>query len=175
MTVSYTAPARFLHWLMALLLLGLLAMGFYVSGLPFSPQRLQLVAWHKWAGVTAFALVLLRLGWRLFHMPPPLPPTTTAFVRRASALAHGLLYGLMVCMPVSGWLMSSAKGVPTVWFGVLRLPDVLPRDKALGDALHAVHESLAVALVALALLHVAAALKHQFVDKDGLLRRMWPL
>ena len=174
MTASYTAPARFLHWLMAPLLLGMLAMGFYVSDLPFSPQRLQLVAWHKWAGVSVFVLVLLRLAWRFTHAPPPLPRTSSTFVRRASALAHGLLYGLMVCMPVSGWLMSSAKGVPTVWFGVLRLPDLLSRDKALGDALHDVHESLALALCALVLLHVAAALKHHFIDRDGLLRRMWP-
>ena len=170
----YTWPARVLHWGMAALLAGLLAFGFYLSDLPFSPQRLQLVAWHKWAGVTVFALVLVRLAWRFTHAPPPLPLGTAGLVRRASALAHRALYGLMLLMPVSGWLMSSAKGVPTVWFGVLRLPDLLARNKALGDSLQELHEALAWALCALVALHVAAALKHHFVDRDGLLARMWP-
>ena len=174
MNAVYTWPARALHWGMAVLLAGLLALGFYLADLPFSPRRLQLVAWHKWAGVTVFALVLVRLAWRFTHAPPPLPPGTAALVRRVSRLAHGALYGLMLLMPVSGWLMSSAKGVPTVWFGVLRLPDLLARDKALGDALQLLHETLAWTLCGLIALHVAAALKHHFVDRDGLLLRMWP-
>lgn len=174
MTSTYAWPARLLHWLMALLLVGLVALGFYLSSLPFSPRRLQLVAWHKWAGVTVFALVLVRLAWRLTHPPPPLPSGTALLVRRMAALAHWLLYALMFLMPVSGWLMSSAKGVPTVWFGLLRLPDLVARDKALGDALHAVHETLAWSLCGLVALHVAAALKHHFIDRDGLLLRMWP-
>jgi cytochrome b561 len=80
----------------------------------------------------------------------------------------------MVAIPLSGWLMSSAKGFQTVWFGVLPIPDLVGKDAALGDTLRAVHEYLNLTLIVVALGHVSAALKHQFVDRDGLLNRMWP-
>jgi cytochrome b561 len=169
----HTATAKALHWAIALLLIGLLALGLYMQDLPLSPRKLQLFSWHKWAGVTVFLLTLARVVWRVAHRPPALPNGTSKI---AALLAHGGhlgLYALTLVIPVSGWLMSSAKGFQTVWFGVLPLPDLVARSRPLGDLLQQVHQLLAFALVALIAGHVAAALKHHFFDGDDVLRRMW--
>ena len=92
-TIRYTAPARLLHWLMAALLIGLLALGFYMSDLPLSPEKLQLYSWHKWAGVTAFILLAIRLLWRATHRPPALPASMSAAAQRMAHLGHLALYG----------------------------------------------------------------------------------
>lgn len=174
MSATYTRTAKSLHWLMALLLIGLLALGFYMQDLPLSPEKLQLYAWHKWAGVSAFLLVLLRLSWRLAHTPPPLPASMPRTMQLAAHAGHLLLYGLMIVIPLSGWLMSSAKGFQTVWFGVLPIPDLIGKDKATGELLALVHKSLNLLFVAAILGHVAAALKHHFIDKDDVMTRMLP-
>lgn len=170
----YHPIARSLHWLMALLLASLVSLGVYMTDLPLSPEKFQYYAWHKWAGVTAFALVCARLLWRLAHPAPALPPTLSTSARWAAHAGHLALYGLMIAIPLTGWLMSSAKGVQTVWFGVLPIPDLLARDKTLGHALAEVHEALNWTMVALVAGHVVAALFHQFVLRDGTLERMVP-
>lgn len=170
----YTHTAKSLHWLMAILIFGLLALGFYMHDLPLSPQKLQLYSWHKWAGVTAFLLVLFRLAWRATHRPPPLPANMARTMRFAAHAGHFVLYALMLAIPLSGWLMSSAKGFQTVWFGLLPIPDLLAKDKALGDLLQNVHATLAVLFVLILVGHVAAALKHHFIDRDDILTRMLP-
>jgi cytochrome b561 len=172
--MRYTRTAIALHWLIALMLFGLFGLGLYMAELPLSPTKLKLYSYHKWAGVTVFLLVLVRLGWRVTHVPPPLPAGMPAWQLKAAAAGHHLLYVLMLIVPLSGWLMSSAKGFQTVWFGVLPLPDLLPKDKALGDALLEVHELLNFLFMAVVAGHIAAALKHHFVDRDGLLSRMLP-
>ena len=171
-TTTYSRTARVLHWGMALLIICLLALGFYMKDLPLSPDKLRLYSWHKWAGVTVFLLALARVGWRTFHRPPPLPSSMPAVARIAAGAAHLLLYLLMLAIPLSGWLMSSAKGFQTVWFGVLPLPDFMPVDKALAESIKPLHELFANALAVLVVLHVAGALKHQFIDRDGILNRM---
>jgi cytochrome b561 len=170
--VTYTPVAKGLHWLMALLILGLLSIGLYMADLPLSPQKLELYSWHKWAGVTAFVLVWLRLAWRVTHRPPALPEGLSPLMRLAAHVGHVALYGLMVVIPLSGWLMSSAKGFQTVWFGVLPIPDLIGKDKALGDLLKEVHEALNWLLMLTLAGHVLAALWHHFVLKDDTLRRM---
>jgi len=120
--IPYTRPARYLHWLLAVMLFGMLALGLYMQGLPLSPNKLKLYSWHKWAGVSIFILVIVRLCWRIIHRPPPLPDHMSPWLQRAARAGHATLYALMVLIPVSGWLMSSAKGIQTVWFGVLPLP-----------------------------------------------------
>ena len=172
MNLTYTRTAKSLHWLMALLLIGLLALGFYMHDLPLSPEKLKLYAWHKWAGVSAFLLVLVRLAWRIGHPPPALPASMSRPMQLAAHAGHGLLYVLMIAIPLTGWLMSSAKGFQTVWFGVLPIPDLLGKDKETGELLALVHKSLNLLFVAVILGHVGAALKHHFIDKDGLLDRM---
>jgi cytochrome b561 len=175
MTQAYHPLARGLHWLMAVLIVGLAALGLYMRELPLSPQKLVLYSWHKWVGVSVFALLWLRLAVRVARKPPPAPPTLTARMQWLARAGHVALYGLMLLIPLSGWLMSSAKGVQTVWFGVLPLPDLLARDRELGELLQQVHKALNLLLMASVAGHVAAALWHHFVLRDDTLRRMQPM
>ena len=174
MTDRYTGTAKTLHWLMAILLFGLLALGFYMHDLPLSPEKLKLFSWHKWAGVTAFLLVLARLGWRVTHLPPALPASMPRTMQLAAHAGHFALYALMIAIPLSGWLMSSALGFQTVWFGVLPIPDLLDKNKELGDLLVVVHKGLNLLFVAVLGGHIGAALKHHFIDRDDILTRMLP-
>jgi cytochrome b561 len=174
MSERYTATAKSLHWLMAVMIFGLLALGIYMHDLPLSPEKLKLYSWHKWAGVTVFLLVLIRLLWRITHRPPPLPASMPKAMQWAAHAGHLALYGLMIAIPLSGWLMSSAKGFQTVWFGVLPIPDLIGKDKELGDLLHEVHETLNYLLMFTLAGHIGAALKHHLIDKDDVLTRMLP-
>lgn len=171
--VRYTRTAMALHWFLALAIVGAFALGLYVADLSPSPERLKLITWHKWAGIAILALSGLRLVWRLTHRPPADAPMP-AWQLRSSQAAHLVLYGLFFAVPLAGWAYSSAAGHPIVWFGVLPLPDFVPVDKALAHDIKELHEALAWALMTVAVLHIAAALKHQFVDRDGLIARMWP-
>jgi cytochrome b561 len=170
----YTRTAIALHWLVALALAGAFAVGIYMHELPLSPWKLKIYSWHKWAGVSIFLLVLVRLAWRATHRPPPAPAGMPAWQDKAAQAVHLLLYLLMLAIPLTGWLMSSAKGFQTVWFGMLPLPDLLPKDAALGDVLQRVHMLLNFTLAGLVAAHIGAALKHHFVDRDGVLARMLP-
>lgn len=167
----YTRTAVLLHWLVALLIFAAFPLGVYMADLPFSPTKLQLYSYHKWIGITVLLLVAVRLAWRATHAAPAAAPAPR-WQQAAAAATHHLLYVLMVAVPLTGWLMSSAKGFQTVWFGVLPLPDLVAKDKALGDLLQTVHKLLNFTLVALVAVHIGAALKHHFIDKDGLLSRM---
>ncbi|HEY9098046.1 MAG TPA: cytochrome b [Thiobacillus sp.] len=170
--LRYSPPAIVLHWLIALLIFVTFPLGVYMQDLPLSPDKLQLYSYHKWIGVTILLLASLRVMWRVTHTPPPLPDDMARWQRRASQAVHGLLYVLMLAIPLSGWLMSSAKGFQTVWFGVLPLPDLIGKDKALGDLLAGVHQALNFSLLALVFLHVGAALKHHFFERQPFLQRM---
>ena len=174
MTARYTRTAMALHWGMALLLAGLLALGFYMHDLPLSPEKLKLYSWHKWAGVTAFLLVLFRAAWRLGHRPPALPASMSRGMQFLAHAGHAALYALMLVIPLTGWLMSSAKGFQTVWFGVLPIPDLIGKDAELGKALASLHGNLNLLFVVLIAGHIAAALKHHFIDRDDILLRMRP-
>lgn len=174
----YSAVAVVLHWLLALVILAMFGVGLYMTDLPFSPQRLKLYNWHKWAGVTFLALTLLRLVWRMTHRPPALPLALTrtmpGWQTRAYHATHHVMYLLFFAVPLVGWAYSSAAGFPIVWFGQIPLPDLLPVNKELAELIKPLHKLLALALMALAGLHIAAAVKHQWVDRDGLLGRMLP-
>jgi len=172
-TTRYTAVARAFHWLLALAIIGSFSVGVYMTDLPFSPTRLKLYNWHKWAGVTILALSALRLLWRLTHRPPADLPMAV-WQRRAAHAAHWAMYGLFFAVPLSGWAYSSAAGFPIVLFGVLPLPDFVAKNQELAEAIKPLHGNLAWLLAGVAALHAAAALKHHFVDRDGLLQRMWP-
>jgi cytochrome b561 len=110
----------------------------------------------------------------VLNPPPAYPDSMSLSLQRVAYLGHAALYGLMIVIPLSGWLLSSAKGVPTVWFGVLPLPDLIEKDKALGHLLHEVHEVLNFGLLFLLGGHAAAAFKHHWIDKDDILKRMLP-
>lgn len=174
----YTPVAMLLHWVLAVAILTAFSVGLYVEDLPFSPAKLKLVNWHKWAGVAILALSVLRLVWRVTHRPPALPArieqAMPAWQRAAHHGTHHLMYLLFFAVPLLGWAYSSAKGYPIVWFGVLPLPDFVSPDPALAESLKPLHALAAWGLIGLVGLHVAAALKHQFIDRDGLLDRMRP-
>ena len=172
--VRYTATAISLHWLMVFLILAAFPLGLYMSDLALSPLKLRLISYHKWLGVTIFLLAAARLAWRATHTPPPLPAEMPAWQRHGAHGLHHLLYVLLFAIPLSGWLMSSAKGFQTVYLGVLPLPDLIVKDKALGDLLREVHELLNYAMLALLVAHVGAAIKHHFIDRDDILIRMLP-
>ena len=176
--LRYSGTAMLLHWVLAIALIAIFGLGLYMTGLPFSPQRLKLYNWHKWAGVCLMGLSLLRLVWRLFNPPPALPRTIAVAMPRWQHLAHTathhLLYVLFFAVPLAGWAYSSAAGFPVVFLGLVPLPDFVPVSESLADALKLVHATLAFTLAGLVLVHIAAALKHQWIDNDGLLRRMLP-
>ena len=173
--LRYGGVAIALHWLLAALIAASLGVGLYMTGLPFSPLRLKLYSWHKWAGVTILLLSALRLAWRLGHRPPPLPAATPAWQLAAYRTGHALMYLLFFAVPLAGWAYSSSMGVPVVWFGALPLPDFMPVDQPFAEAvLQPLHKGCAFTLAGVTLLHVAAALKHHWIDRDGLLKRMWP-
>jgi len=172
----YTGTAQALHWISAALIVAGFALGLYMVDLPFSPGKLSTYAYHKWIGVSAFTLVALRLAWRLTHAPPAYPAGMPRWQAATAGAVHALMYLLMLAIPVTGWLYSSAAGVPTVPFGVaaLQLPDLVARDRELADLLRFVHRALNYSLAALAGLHVAAALGHRLAGGDGILARMLP-
>ena len=171
----YTGTAIALHWIVAALIAGAFVIGLFAVELPVSPQKLKLYSWHKWIGVSIALLALVRIAWRIRHPAPPLPPGMRRWERHAATGTHLLLYLLLPAVPVTGWLMSSAAGFPVVYFGVLPLPDLVTKDKALADALKLVHYALNKSLLVLVVLHVAAALKHHVLDRDEVLTRMLPL
>jgi cytochrome b561 len=174
----YGLVAIVLHWVLALAILTAFVVGVVVEDMPFSPGKLKILNWHKWAGVTILALSALRLLWRLTHRPPALPPKIAlgmpGWQMKAFHGTHHLMYALFFVVPLLGWAYSSAKGFPIVWFGVLPLPDLVAPNKELAEVLEEAHGLAAWGLIGLVGLHVAAALKHQFIDKDGLLERMRP-
>jgi len=175
---KYSLPAVLLHWLLAMGLVGLFTVGLFMADLPVSPLRLKLFNWHKWAGICVLTLSVLRLVWRLTHQPPSLPDEIQQHMPAWQQYAHMttqyLMYALFFIVPLVGWAYSSAAGYPVVVFGVLPLPDFVTTDKALAELIKPWHEISAFALAGLVGLHVAAALKHQFVDKHALLQRMLP-
>ena len=173
-TLRYARPAIALHWLMAWVIIALYFVGISISDIPVGPDRITVVTWHKWIGVCVALLWLMRFMVRLTHTPPPLPTGSPAWQNTAAHLVHIALYVLMIAIPLSGWLMSSAKGFSTTFFGLFDLPNLVERDKTLAATLKDMHGLLANLLMTLVAVHIGAALKHQFIDKDNLLDRMRP-
>ncbi|MDB5972034.1 MAG: Cytochrome b561 [Hydrocarboniphaga sp.] len=169
----YRPPAIALHWLIAVLIFGGFGLGLFMHELPASADKLRYFSWHKWTGVTVFGLALLRGIWRITHPVPPLP-AGPRWEHAAAHLTHAALYLLMLAVPLSGWLHSSAAGYQTVYLGVLPIPDLLAKNLPLSEQLAKVHELLNYALLALLLLHAAAALQHHYLKRDDILRRMLP-
>ncbi|MXU63940.1 cytochrome b [Oceanomicrobium pacificus] len=176
--------ARLFHWVMALMIFAMIGFGFYMSGLDDLIAKFELVQTHKSVGFTVFVLALLRIVWRLVQRrTPALPETMPRWQVMASHVSHVGLYALMLFIPLTGWLMSSASPlndegaypfrVPNMVFGLFEMPDPFQSgDKDLSALFHTMHETGVKLLIALLLVHVAAALKHAIVDRDAILRRM---
>jgi len=173
----YGAVAIALHWLMAIVLAALLGSGLYMVSLPdagFDTRKIVLILYHKDLGIVALVLALLRLAWRVGHALPALVDTLPDWQKVTARLVHLCLYGLMLALPVTGWLMSSAGGFPVTFLGLAGLPDLVRRSDSLFRAFIGIHQWLAYALLALVLLHAAAALRHHFLIRDATLRKMLP-
>lgn len=170
-SAGYTRTAVSLHWLLAGLIISAFALGWVMTELAISPMKVRMYNWHKWLGVTVLGLAAVRALWRLTHPAPPLL-AMPAWQQKAAHMLHGALYVWLFALPLSGWAYSNATGYPVVYLGLWRLPDLVARDKALAGQLLQLHEILGWFMFAMTLAHLAAALKHHFVDRDETLRRM---
>lgn len=171
----YTATAITLHWLIAVLLLGQFAFGLALDDIPRgTPERGFYVNLHKSSGLLIGLLVLLRLGWRLTHRPPPLSAMMPSWQRHAARWSHVILYLCMVALPLSGYLASNFSKYGIKFFNVVHLPPWGPDDRGWYQLFNQIHHLAALVLAAFVVLHVLAVLKHMLIDRDGLLLRMWP-
>ncbi|RJF99529.1 cytochrome b [Noviherbaspirillum saxi] len=173
--LRYTLPAILLHWLIALLIISAFALGVTMVDIPgITPTKLKYFSWHKWLGITVLGFASLRLLWRLGHKAPKYPAVMPDWQRSAAHGLHALLYVLMFAIPVSGYLYSLAAGVPVVYLGVLPLPAVIDANPEWKPIFKQIHYWFNMTLLTMFALHVAAALKHHFIDRDGVFKRMLP-
>ncbi|MEO5332010.1 MAG: cytochrome b [Magnetococcus sp. YQC-5] len=166
--------ARWIHWSMAFLLLVMIGLGFYATSLSYyDPFYHRSTFWHRSLGVMVFGLLLLRLAWRTYHPPPPLPASQPQWERHAARWTHLALYLLMFLAPISGYLVTTADGRSIDVFGWFELPALLPAAKGRETWMGTIHLVLTLLFCSLLTLHIGAALKHHFINRDGILRRMW--
>jgi cytochrome b561 len=170
----YTAVAQALHWLIAALIVVQFSLAWTADDLPLGMHKLALLARHKSFGMTVLMLAILRLAWRLFNPAPPLPAGMSKLERFLARATHVAFYVLLFAMPLSGWLMSSAKNYSVSWFGMFTWPNLLAPNERWFDVLRSTHDVLSYVLFGVAILHIAAALKHHFWNKDDVLTRMLP-
>lgn len=171
---TYGVIAKIFHWLMAVLIIVLLAVGLIMADMENSPDKFKLIGLHKEIGIVVLFLASLRLGWKVLDVSPLLPESIGKIAQLGAKAAHFGLYTLMFAMPITGWLMSSAAGFPVSMFGLFIMPNLIAPDKAFGKDMNELHETLAWVLMGLIALHVMAALLHHFYYKDNILRRMLP-
>lgn len=172
----YSRGAAILHWLIALLIVLNVAAAWISDDMP-KPERAFIMGNHKAIGILILALTVLRIVWRIVKKPPPLVETLKAWEAALSKVTHAGFYFLMLALPLSGWAMTSSftKGEGVSLFGLFTMPALpVAYDKATSGMFHEMHEIFGYLMVALFVLHVVAALKHQVIDKDGTLRRMVP-
>ena len=175
MPARYTRTAIALHWLVALLLVGQFALGWYLEGIERGvPARGYFVNLHKSTGLLVGLAIVLRLGWRLAHRPPPLPHSMPRWQRQAASSTHFLLYVFMLLMPLSGYVASNFSKYGVNFFNILKLAPWGPEDKQLYAFFNQLHGISSWILLTLVLVHVLAALKHAVVDRDTLVYRMLP-
>ena len=169
--LRFTLISRWLHWLMAAMILLMLFLGIGMAA-SVSERYPLLVAIHRPLGIAILVLVAIRLVNRLLHPPPPLPDSLPPLERVAAKASHVLLYALMFIMPLLGWAMLSAARYPIVIFGSVQLPPILPRDPALYAVLRQLHTDFAYLLFGVFLAHLGAALMHALIRRDGVFESM---
>lgn len=155
-----------------MLLFFMLGLGLYMTSLHISLEKLKLYGWHKECGILILMLVTLRLIWRLSNITPNFPTEMPHWQKLAARAVHLAFYGFMIVMPITGWLISSAAGLPVSFFGLFVLPTLIPANEHLQALFSEIHTWLAYTLIAAICAHVAAALQHHFINKDDTLRRM---
>ena len=160
----------FIHWIMAVLIIGLLVLGIYMVNLPISLQKLKMYGWHKEYGLLALALVIARLIWRWINVTPQL--ALPVLEKIAARSVHYSFYLFMFAMPITGWLITSAAGLPASFFGLVTLPNLISPNEALRPLLQEIHKWVGYGLIGTIILHASAALKHHFINRDDILKRM---
>lgn len=170
----YHRLSIFIHWLIAVLIIGAFALGSIMTDMKISPSKLQYYSWHKWLGVSILALVALRLLSRLVLGAPAYPDSMKKWEKQLATSTHIFLYVLMFAVPLSGYFYTSAAGIPVVYFKLIELPTIIGPNPELKPFLKELHEVLTTVLLIVVSLHVAAALKHHFIDRDGIFQRMLP-
>jgi cytochrome b561 len=170
----YGAVAQIFHWVIAALIVTQFVLARMADDLPLGARKLGLLARHKSFGMTVLMLAILRLLWRVNHAPPALPAGMTRFERLAAKGTHAAFYVLLFAMPLSGWMMSSAKNYSVSWFGLFTWPNLIGKSEPAFEFLRNTHETLSDLLFAIAVLHILAALKHHFWNRDDVLLRMLP-
>ncbi len=173
-STRYDAIAQTFHWVIAALIVVQFVLAIMADDLPVGMHKLGLLARHKSFGMTILMLAVLRLLWRLKNPPPELPSGMPAIEEFLARFTHIAMYGFLFAMPLSGWLMSSAKNYSVSWFGLFTWPNLISKSENAFHLLDNTHKILAIALFTTAALHIAAALKHHFWTKDDVLRRMLP-
>lgn len=173
-STRYGTTAIVLHWLVGLAVIVMIVLGWTMLAIPKNPVGPRVAAFnlHKSIGTTILLLMLARVIWRATHSPPAFPPMPL-WQARAARINHTLLYVCLFVMPIAGFTASSFSGRPIVYFGYA-LPILAGKNDSAAQVFYAIHFVTSWILIALIALHIAAALKHQFIDRDGLLRRMWP-
>jgi cytochrome b561 len=173
-TRSWGALSKALHWIIVILIINQWVIGARADALPNGLAKLQTLAWHKSFGITILMLAVVRLAWRLMNPTPDLSSETKSWERVLAKLSHFLLYVLIFAMPLTGWMMSSARNFSVSWFRLFQLPDLVAPSEQTFRLMHDLHHTLFAVLLGVALLHVAGALKHHFIDKNDVLKRMLP-
>ena len=168
------ALSQLLHWLIAALIGVQIGLGLTGADLPLGMSKLTTLARHKSFGLTILALTLIRLVWRAMNPTPALPGAFKAYERRLALATHASLYVLLIALPMTGWIMSSARGFPVSWFNLVQLPNLVAPSPPLYHVMVLTHGVLASALGLILILHIAAAIRHHFVLHDEVLRRMLP-
>lgn len=169
----YTMVAIWLHWIIGLAVIANIGLAMLTEDMPRETHRAAMNI-HKALGISVLALSVVLILWRLGHKPPPLPARMPAWQRPISRIVHFLFYALLIFLPLSGWVWMSAADRPVDFFGLFTMPSIVAPSKALADTLHDRHELLGIMMLALVALHILAALKHQFIDRTGLVGRMNP-
>ena len=170
----YTGIAQLFHWIIAGLIVTQFILAWSAEDLPLGMHKLALFARHKSIGMTVLMLAVLRLLWRFKHRPPQLPAAMTPIERRLAGATHVAFYVLLFAMPITGWMMSSAKNYSVSWFGLFTWPDLIAQNDGAFNVLKTTHDYLSDILFGIAVLHVLAALKHHFWNKDDVFLRMLP-
>ncbi|CDY77253.1 Cytochrome B561 [Caballeronia glathei] len=170
-TDRFVLPARILHWLMAALILAMLFIGAGMVS-TVNDRYPELLAWHRPIGIAILILAVIRLGVRVTHRPPPLPADVPAMQAAAARASHYVLYGLMIAMPLIGWAMQSAGGYPVVMWKGFDLYPILPHNIIVYGQLRRLHGLFAYAFFLLILVHLAAALVHAWIRRDGVFQSM---
>ena len=171
---SWGAVAKVLHWVMALLIFAMFILGWVAVAYPLSPTKLTLFIWHKSIGVSLLGLVCLRLIWRAINTTPTPPAATLPFEHTLARVGHAILYLLMIFMPLSGYVINSTADFGFRFFGWVRVPNLIPPNKAWQDTAEVVHLVLFIVFVVVILIHIAAALRHHFMRNNNVLTRMLP-